>query len=158
MRTLSADWMTNTSKPESELQPLQHGGEESKGNFFYPRPVAPTTAQVTMHFSLGCFYFILQFSFVVLVVCLEVSSLYVLTTLFFHWCGLLKEIIYPARLLSHPHSVSLYKPICNPLVFCVEEETPALKSDSCSKPSFPETLHHTHFCMSSILPWGSSSG
>ncbi|CAL5364883.1 unnamed protein product [Camellia sinensis] len=46
MRTLSADWMANTSKPESELQPLQHGGEESKGNFFYPRPVAPTAAQV----------------------------------------------------------------------------------------------------------------
>ncbi|KAI8032617.1 Protein PIR [Camellia lanceoleosa] len=46
MRTLSADWMANTSKPESELQPLQYGGEESKGNFFYPRPVAPTAAQV----------------------------------------------------------------------------------------------------------------
>ncbi|GAV69749.1 FragX_IP domain-containing protein [Cephalotus follicularis] len=46
MRTLSADWMANTSKPESELQSLQHGGEESKGNFFYPRPVAPTAAQV----------------------------------------------------------------------------------------------------------------
>ena len=46
MRTLSADWMANTSKPESELQPLQHGSEESKGNFFYPRPVAPTAAQV----------------------------------------------------------------------------------------------------------------
>ncbi|KAI8556103.1 hypothetical protein RHMOL_Rhmol05G0226000 [Rhododendron molle] len=37
MRTLSADWMANTSKAESEI-PLQHGGEESKGNF-YPRPV-----------------------------------------------------------------------------------------------------------------------
>ncbi|KAK9291789.1 hypothetical protein L1049_019739 [Liquidambar formosana] len=46
MRTLSADWMANTSKPESELQSLQHGGEESKSNFFYPRPVAPTAAQV----------------------------------------------------------------------------------------------------------------
>ncbi|XP_010243658.1 PREDICTED: protein PIR, partial [Nelumbo nucifera] len=44
MRTLSADWMANTSKTESE--PLQHGGQESKGNFFYPRPVAPTAAQV----------------------------------------------------------------------------------------------------------------
>lgn len=43
MRTLSADWMANTSKPESESQ---HGGEESKGNFFYPRPVAPTATQV----------------------------------------------------------------------------------------------------------------
>ncbi|KAI9186420.1 hypothetical protein LWI28_017065 [Acer negundo] len=45
MRTLSADWMANTSKPEGELQSSQHGGEESKGNF-YPRPVAPTAAQV----------------------------------------------------------------------------------------------------------------
>ncbi|POO02956.1 Cytoplasmic FMR1-interacting protein [Trema orientale] len=42
MRTLSADWMANTSKSESEL----HGGEESKGNFFFPRPVAPTASQV----------------------------------------------------------------------------------------------------------------
>ncbi|KAM7269714.1 hypothetical protein ACFE04_025211 [Oxalis oulophora] len=46
MRTLSADWMANTSKPESEYQSLQHGGEDSKANFFYPRPVAPTAAQV----------------------------------------------------------------------------------------------------------------
>ncbi|XP_048136485.1 protein PIR isoform X3 [Rhodamnia argentea] len=46
MRTLSADWMANTSKSEPELQSLQPGGEESKGNFFYPRPVAPTAAQV----------------------------------------------------------------------------------------------------------------
>ncbi|GMI84622.1 PIROGI 121, KLUNKER, PIROGI [Hibiscus trionum] len=46
MRTLSADWMANTSKPESEFQSLQHGGDESRGNFFYPRPVAPTAAQV----------------------------------------------------------------------------------------------------------------
>lgn len=45
MRTLSADWMANT-KPESELQQYQHRGEESRGNFFYPRPVAPTAAQV----------------------------------------------------------------------------------------------------------------
>nr|XP_011466034.1 PREDICTED: protein PIR [Fragaria vesca subsp. vesca] len=44
MRTLSADWMANTSKSESG--PLQHGSEESKGNVFYPRPVAPTAAQV----------------------------------------------------------------------------------------------------------------
>ncbi|KAJ6422699.1 hypothetical protein OIU84_027632 [Salix udensis] len=44
MRTLSADWMANTSKPESDLQ--SHGGDESKGNFFYPRPVAPTATQV----------------------------------------------------------------------------------------------------------------
>ncbi|KAJ0015020.1 hypothetical protein Pint_20286 [Pistacia integerrima] len=46
MRTLSADWMANTSKPEAELQSVQHSGEEGKGNFFYPRPVAPTAAQV----------------------------------------------------------------------------------------------------------------
>lgn len=46
MRTLSADWMANTSKPEPDMQSLQPGGEESKGNFFYPRPVAPTAAQV----------------------------------------------------------------------------------------------------------------
>ncbi|KAM1410307.1 hypothetical protein ACFX2I_010586 [Malus domestica] len=43
MRTLSADWMANTSKSESGS--LQQGGDESKGNFFYPRPVAPTAAQ-----------------------------------------------------------------------------------------------------------------
>lgn len=46
MRTLSADWMANTSKSESG--PLQHGSEESKGNVFYPRPVAPTAAQVSL--------------------------------------------------------------------------------------------------------------
>ncbi|XP_030959576.1 protein PIR isoform X3 [Quercus lobata] len=46
MRTLSADWMANTSKSEPELQSLQHGGDESKSNFFYPRPVAPTAAQI----------------------------------------------------------------------------------------------------------------
>ncbi|CDP12444.1 unnamed protein product [Coffea canephora] len=46
MRTLSADWMANTSKPESDLQSFPHAGEESKVNFFYPRPVAPTAAQV----------------------------------------------------------------------------------------------------------------
>ena len=47
MRTLSADWMANTSKPESEFQSIQHGGDESRANFFYPRPVAPTAAQVS---------------------------------------------------------------------------------------------------------------
>jgi len=46
MRTLSADWMANTNKSESELHSSQHGGEESKANIFYPRAVAPTTAQV----------------------------------------------------------------------------------------------------------------
>lgn len=46
MRTLSADWMANTSKPDSDMQTFQHGGEESRVSFFYPRPVAPTSAQV----------------------------------------------------------------------------------------------------------------
>lgn len=46
MRTLSADWMANTSKPDSDMQAFHHGGEESRGAFFYPRPVAPTAAQV----------------------------------------------------------------------------------------------------------------
>lgn len=46
MRTLSADWMANTSKQENELQSLQQDGEESKGSYLYPRPVAPTAAQV----------------------------------------------------------------------------------------------------------------
>ncbi|XP_057549982.1 protein PIR isoform X1 [Amaranthus tricolor] len=47
MRTLSADWMANTSKQENELQmqSSQHG-EENKGSYLYPRPVAPTAAQV----------------------------------------------------------------------------------------------------------------
>ncbi|KAL0709699.1 hypothetical protein Bca4012_016677 [Brassica carinata] len=45
MRTLSADWMANT-RPEHEMPSSQHGGDESKANFFYPRPVAPTAAQV----------------------------------------------------------------------------------------------------------------
>ncbi|RYR02559.1 hypothetical protein Ahy_B06g081353 isoform B [Arachis hypogaea] len=46
MRTLSADWMANTNKSESELQSSHHGGEESRANIFYPRAVAPTAAQV----------------------------------------------------------------------------------------------------------------
>ncbi|KMT13869.1 hypothetical protein BVRB_4g077110 [Beta vulgaris subsp. vulgaris] len=46
MRTLSADWMANTSKQETELQSLQQEGEVSKGSYLYPRPVAPTAAQV----------------------------------------------------------------------------------------------------------------
>ncbi|XP_022988011.1 protein PIR isoform X3 [Cucurbita maxima] len=45
MRTLSADWMANRSKSESEAQSMQRG-EESKVNFFFPRPVAPTATQV----------------------------------------------------------------------------------------------------------------
>lgn len=46
MRTLSADWMANTSKPETDMQTFQHRGEESRVSFFYPRPVAPTSAQI----------------------------------------------------------------------------------------------------------------
>ncbi|WMV54099.1 hypothetical protein MTR67_047484, partial [Solanum verrucosum] len=46
MRTLSADWMANTSKPETEMQSYPHSGEEGRGTLFYPRPVAPTSAQV----------------------------------------------------------------------------------------------------------------
>ncbi|WVY92685.1 hypothetical protein V8G54_031773 [Vigna mungo] len=49
MRTLSADWMANTNKSESELQSSQHGGEDSKANIFYPRAVAPTTAQFLIY-------------------------------------------------------------------------------------------------------------
>lgn len=49
MRTLSADWMANTGKLDSDMQSFQQGGEENRGNFFYPRPVAPTAAQVSLH-------------------------------------------------------------------------------------------------------------
>ncbi|KAJ8432034.1 hypothetical protein Cgig2_026737 [Carnegiea gigantea] len=45
MRTLSADWMANTAKQDTELQPLQDG-EEGRGSYLHPRPVAPTPAQV----------------------------------------------------------------------------------------------------------------
>lgn len=45
MRTLSADWMANTAKQDTELQPLQDG-EEGRGSSLHPRPVAPTPAQV----------------------------------------------------------------------------------------------------------------
>ncbi|KAL2899107.1 Protein PIR [Bienertia sinuspersici] len=45
MRTLSADWMANTSKQENELQSLQQEGDESKGSYLYPRLVAPTIAR-----------------------------------------------------------------------------------------------------------------
>jgi len=58
MRTLSADWMANTNKSESELQSSQHGGEDSKANIFYPRAVAPTTAQVCIVFNSLCSSFI----------------------------------------------------------------------------------------------------
>lgn len=46
MRTLSADWMANTNKPEVELLSLPNETEETKGSTFYSRPVAPTAAQV----------------------------------------------------------------------------------------------------------------
>lgn len=63
MRTLSADWMANTTKPESEMQSLQPGGEESQGNYFYPRPVAPTAAQVLLlKFVLFLFQFLVTCS------------------------------------------------------------------------------------------------
>lgn len=58
MRTLSADWMANTSRPESDVHSFQHAGEESRGNFFYPRPVAPTAAQVSLTKSLFYYYYI----------------------------------------------------------------------------------------------------
>ncbi|KAL0907570.1 hypothetical protein M5K25_021987 [Dendrobium thyrsiflorum] len=46
MRTLSADWMANTSRHDTELHALRQEGEEPRPNIFYPRPVAPTAAQV----------------------------------------------------------------------------------------------------------------
>lgn len=46
MRTLSADWMANTSKPEQESHSLHQENEESKQNTIFPRPVAPAVAQV----------------------------------------------------------------------------------------------------------------
>ncbi|KAJ4753442.1 Cytoplasmic FMR1-interacting protein [Rhynchospora pubera] len=46
MRTLSADWMANSSKTEPELQSMHHDSDEARQNTFYPRPVAPTAAQI----------------------------------------------------------------------------------------------------------------
>ncbi|XP_074307970.1 protein PIR isoform X2 [Silene latifolia] len=46
MRTLSADWMANTSKQEGDLQTSHQEFEDSRGSHLYPRPVAPTPAQV----------------------------------------------------------------------------------------------------------------
>lgn len=46
MRTLSADWMANTNKAEPELHSMYPESGEAKTNTFYPRPVAPTAAQV----------------------------------------------------------------------------------------------------------------
>jgi cytoplasmic FMR1 interacting protein len=46
MRTLSADWMANSNKTEPELQSMHHDSDETRQNTFYPRPVAPTAAQI----------------------------------------------------------------------------------------------------------------
>ena len=46
MRTLSADWMANTSKADPEQRSLHQETEEMSKSTFYPRPVAPTAAQV----------------------------------------------------------------------------------------------------------------
>ncbi|KAG6466977.1 hypothetical protein ZIOFF_075218 [Zingiber officinale] len=46
MRTLAADWMANTSRGDPELRSLPQENEEIKQVAFYPRPVAPTTAQL----------------------------------------------------------------------------------------------------------------
>ncbi|KAG2554844.1 hypothetical protein PVAP13_9KG584400 [Panicum virgatum] len=46
MRTLSADWMANTSKADPEQHSLHQETEEMRQNTFYPRPVAPTAAQI----------------------------------------------------------------------------------------------------------------
>nr|KYP71853.1 Protein PIR [Cajanus cajan] len=58
MRTLSADWMANTNKSESELQSSQHGGEE-KANIFYPRAIAPTAAQLISSLQVHCLQFLI---------------------------------------------------------------------------------------------------
>jgi cytoplasmic FMR1 interacting protein len=50
MRTLSADWMANTSKADQEQHSLHQETEEMRQNTFYPRPVAPTAAQVLFMF------------------------------------------------------------------------------------------------------------
>lgn len=46
MRTLSADWMASTSKADPEQHSLHQETEEMRQNTFYPRPVAPTAAQI----------------------------------------------------------------------------------------------------------------
>ncbi|KAF7050715.1 hypothetical protein CFC21_059036 [Triticum aestivum] len=46
MRTLSADWMANTSKADPEQHLLHQETEEMRQSTFYPRPVAPTAAQI----------------------------------------------------------------------------------------------------------------
>lgn len=97
MRTLSADWMANSSKSESELQSLQHGGEESKGNLFYPRPVAPTAAQVFVIFW-TCFVHVI---FLVLIIYTVNNSLE--SDYFYNWflLRILPKIQY---LQTHTHT------------------------------------------------------
>ncbi|KAM0845315.1 hypothetical protein ACQ4PT_056472 [Festuca glaucescens] len=46
MRTLSADWMANTSKADPEQRSLHQETAEMRQSTFYPRPVAPTAAQI----------------------------------------------------------------------------------------------------------------
>ncbi|KAL6902344.1 hypothetical protein ACP4OV_005220 [Aristida adscensionis] len=46
MRTLSADWMASTNKADPEQHSLHQETEETRQNTFYPRPVAPTAAQI----------------------------------------------------------------------------------------------------------------
>ncbi|RCV46586.1 hypothetical protein SETIT_9G543000v2 [Setaria italica] len=46
MRTLSADWMAKTSNADPEQNSLHQETEEMRQNTFYPRPVAPTAAQI----------------------------------------------------------------------------------------------------------------
>ncbi|KAG0477886.1 hypothetical protein HPP92_012605 [Vanilla planifolia] len=54
MRTLSADWMANTGKQEDGHAALHLEREEPKPNTFFPRPVAPTAAQVhCLQFLIG---------------------------------------------------------------------------------------------------------
>lgn len=54
MRTLSADWMANSSKTEPEQQSMHLDSDETRQNTFYPRPVAPTAAQVSLVFMDFC--------------------------------------------------------------------------------------------------------
>ncbi|XP_078441899.1 transcription activator [Wolffia australiana] len=46
MRTLSADWMTNTIKADPETISQLNEPDEGKGDAIHPRSVAPSTAQV----------------------------------------------------------------------------------------------------------------
>ncbi|XP_057867272.2 protein PIR isoform X2 [Cryptomeria japonica] len=46
MRTIAADWMANTIRPETHQNASRRGGDDNNGVSFQPRPVAPTAAQV----------------------------------------------------------------------------------------------------------------